>query len=211
MVSRHCRKAAALRAQGPGEIRSRLPPGWRKRRVEPSHRGRISSPTRLPYSLMGPVPSACKVEEACASDLAAAAGERGVHSGVTGEPLPLSGTYAATAAHCLSPSTRGKQEARRLAERRTGVLANEHCQRRAWWRMRVEKRGGTSGRAVTLFPPFGLEAPPFVFPAQSIKIGKKNPRTAPAVSAAASRILSRRRRLRSSPCVRRRGAPPEVP
>eukprot|EP00071_Canis_lupus_P018954 XP_013966154.1 transcription factor Sp3 [Canis lupus familiaris] len=35
---------------------------------------------------------------------------------------------------------------------------------------------------------------------ESIKIGKKNPRTAPAVSAAASRILSRRRRLRSSPC-----------
>ncbi|XP_025785016.1 transcription factor Sp3 [Puma concolor] len=68
--------------------------------------------------------------------------------------------------------------------------------------MSAEKRGGTSGRAVTLFPPFGLEAPPFVFPAQSIKIGKKNPRTAPAVSAAASRILSRRRRLRSSPCPR---------
>lgn len=144
-------------------------------------------------------------------DLAAAAGERGGHSGVTGKPLPLSGTYAAPAAHCLSPSTRGKQEARRLTERRTGVLANKLCQRRVWWRMRAEKRGGTSGRAVTLFPPFGLEAPPFVFPAQSIKIGKKNPRTAPAVSAAASRILSRRRRLRSSPCVRRRGAPPEVP
>lgn len=106
----------------------------------------------------------------------------------------------------------GKQEARRLAERRTAVRANERRRQRAWWRMSAEKRGGTSGRAVTLFPPFGLEAPPFVFPAQSIKIGKKNPRTAPAVSAAASRILSRRRRrLRSSPCVRRRGAPPEVP
>lgn len=104
----------------------------------------------------------------------------------------------------------GKQEARRLTERRTDAGTNERSRRRAWRQMSAGKRGGTSGRAVTLFPPFGLEAPPFVFPAQSIKIGKKNPRTARAVSAAASRILSRRRRLRFSPCVRRRGAPPEV-
>ncbi|XP_005393250.2 PREDICTED: transcription factor Sp3 [Chinchilla lanigera] len=69
----------------------------------------------------------------------------------------------------------GKQEARRLAERRTGARTNEHSRRRARRRMRAKKRGGTSGQAVTLFPPFGLEAPPFVFPAQSIKIGKKIP------------------------------------
>lgn len=67
----------------------------------------------------------------------------------------------------------GKQEARRLAERRTGARTNERSRRRAWRQMSAGKRGGTSGRAVTLFPPFGLEAPPFVFPAQSIKIGKK--------------------------------------
>ncbi|MEJ1278243.1 trans-acting transcription factor 3 [Cricetulus griseus] len=67
----------------------------------------------------------------------------------------------------------GKQEACRLAERRTGSRANERSRRRAWRQMSAGKRGGTSGRAVTLFPPFGLEAPPFVFPAQSIKIGKK--------------------------------------
>lgn len=69
----------------------------------------------------------------------------------------------------------GKQEARRRVERRTAARANEHCRQRTWRRMVAEKRGGTSGRAVTLFPPFGLEAPPFVFPAQSIKIGKKIP------------------------------------
>lgn len=69
----------------------------------------------------------------------------------------------------------GKQEARRLTERRTDAGTNERSRRRAWRQMRAGKRGGTSGRAVTLFPPFGLEAPPFVFPAQSIKIGKKIP------------------------------------
>ncbi|XP_021568022.1 uncharacterized protein LOC110595636 [Carlito syrichta] len=77
-----------------------------------SQRGRISSPAQLPYSLAGPAPSAREVEEACASGLAAAAGERGGHSGVTGQPRPLSGTYAATAAHCLSPSTRGANRKR---------------------------------------------------------------------------------------------------
>ncbi|KAL4688809.1 hypothetical protein H8959_005061 [Pygathrix nigripes] len=51
-----------------------------------SHRGRISSPAQLPYNLARPAPSACEVEEAYASGLEAAAGERGGHSGVTGEP-----------------------------------------------------------------------------------------------------------------------------
>ncbi|XP_004634807.2 transcription factor Sp3 [Octodon degus] len=69
----------------------------------------------------------------------------------------------------------GKQEARRQAKRRTSARTNEHSRRRAQRRMRAKKRGGPSGQAVTLFPPFGLEAPPFVFPAQSIKIGKKIP------------------------------------
>nr|XP_012997775.1 transcription factor Sp3 [Cavia porcellus] len=68
-----------------------------------------------------------------------------------------------------------KGEASRLAKRQTGARTNEHSWRRARRRMRAKKRGGTSGQAVTLFPPFGLEAPPFVFPAQSIKIGKKIP------------------------------------
>lgn len=92
----------------------------------------------------------------------------------------------------------GKQEARRLAERRTGAGTNEHGGRRARRRMSAGKRGGTSGRAVTLFPPFGLEAPPFVFPAQSIKIGKKKipgplrpcPPPLPASSPAAAAFAS---------------------
>ncbi|XP_048201189.1 uncharacterized protein LOC125350550 [Perognathus longimembris pacificus] len=73
----------------------------------------------------------------------------------------------------------GKQEARCLADRQTGVRTNERRRWRAWQQIRTEKRGGTSWRAVTLFPPFGLEAPPFVFPAQSIKIGKKKKKPGP--------------------------------
>ncbi|XP_007458914.1 PREDICTED: transcription factor Sp3-like [Lipotes vexillifer] len=129
----------------PGEIR--LPPGWRKRRVEPDPPGTDFLPSSAPLQLAGACSERLQGGRGLCLGLAAAAGELGGHSG----------------------------EARCLAEGRTGIRANEHCLRRAWWRMSAEKRGGTSGRAVTLFPPFGLEAPPFVFPAQSIKIGKKIP------------------------------------
>ncbi|XP_054935238.1 transcription factor Sp3 [Physeter macrocephalus] len=107
--------------------------------------------------------------------LAAAASELGGHSRVTGEPQPLSGTFAATTAHCLSPSTRG---------------ANR---KRAAW----PSDGRASGPMSTAYEE------------RVNQNRKKNPRTAPAVSAAASRILSRRRRLRSSPCYDRYVKPRE--
>lgn len=67
-------------------------------------RGRISSPASL--QLRG----ACSVRLRGGRNLRLGHGRRSRRAKraqrVTGEPWPISGTYAATAAHCLSPSTR---------------------------------------------------------------------------------------------------------
>ncbi|KAK2108797.1 hypothetical protein P7K49_013962 [Saguinus oedipus] len=106
-----------------------------------SHRGRISSPAQLPHSLVRPAPSACEVEEARASGLAAATDERGGHSGVT---AALGNLRCHGRSLSLPFHPGGKQEARRLAERRTGAWTNEHSRWRERRRMRAKKRGGTT-------------------------------------------------------------------
>lgn len=93
---------------GPGEIQSGRLPGWRRRRVEPEPPGTDFLPSSAPRQPGEACTQGQPVEEACASGLAAAAEERGWHSGVTREPGPFWRTYGATAAHCLSPSTRGQ-------------------------------------------------------------------------------------------------------
>lgn len=195
----------------PGEIQSRRLPGWRKRRVESEPPGTDFLPSSAPRQLGEACTKGQRVEEACASGLAAVAEERGWHTGVTREPGPFSGTYGATAAHCLSPSTRGQtgspppgQATDRRPDQWTQLTESPAANER-----REEGRNFRAG--CHPLPPFWAGGSTFcVSRTVNQNRKKKNPRTAPAVSAAASRILSRRRRLRFSPCVRRRGAPPEV-
>ncbi|TKC37853.1 hypothetical protein EI555_016069, partial [Monodon monoceros] len=129
----------------PGEIR--LPPGWRKRRVEPDPPGTDFLPSSAPLQLAGACSERLQGGRGLRLGLAAAAGELGGHSG------------------------RGEE--------------------------------GRNFRAgCHPLPPFWAGGSTFCVSRTVNQNRKKNPRTAPAVSAAASRILSRRRRLRSSPCPR---------
>lgn len=75
--------------------------------MEPEPPGTDFLPSSAPRQLGEACTKGRPVEEACASGLAAAAEERGWHSGVTREPGPFSRTYGAAAAHCLSPFNPG--------------------------------------------------------------------------------------------------------
>lgn len=66
---------------GPGEIQLRRLPGWRKRRAEPEPPGTDFLPSSAPRQLGEACSKGRRVEEACASGLAAAAEERGSTAG----------------------------------------------------------------------------------------------------------------------------------